>query len=114
MYRKMVRQLSVIYTVCVLSGPNYYFQNSVVVVFCFVFCTGCTVVPHYTYKENQDAFASKSLQIKPELISVLSKIMFECSKIENMKLFNVLMLKPLWLNEFEVIQSQVHTQVPKQ
>lgn len=79
----------------------------------FFSCTGCAVVPHYTYKENQDAFASKSFQIKPELISVLSKILFECSTIENMRLFNVKMLKPLWLNEFQVIQSQVHTQVPK-
>ncbi|XP_026203417.1 dynein heavy chain 1, axonemal [Anabas testudineus] len=72
---------------------------------------GCVSIPHFAYKKNQAAFVFCSLLSKPEAICVLSEIWSECSKVSNMRLFNLTSNKPLRLEEFEVIQSQMHTQI---
>ena len=43
---------------------------------------------------------------------LISEIWSECSKVANMRLFNVTSIKALRLDEFELIQSHLHTQVP--
>ncbi|XP_044079595.1 dynein axonemal heavy chain 1 isoform X1 [Siniperca chuatsi] len=68
-------------------------------------------VPHLDYKKNQAAFVFCSLLTKPEVISVLTEICSECNKVATMRLFNVSSIKPLRLDEFEVSQSQMHTQI---
>ncbi|XP_074517159.1 dynein axonemal heavy chain 1 [Sebastes fasciatus] len=73
--------------------------------------TGCVPVPPFAYKKNQAAFACCSLLTKPEVICVLSEILSECNKVATMRLFNVSSVKPLRLDEFEVMQSQMHTQI---
>ncbi|KAM7402690.1 hypothetical protein PAMP_017906 [Pampus punctatissimus] len=72
---------------------------------------GCVPVPHIAYKKTQSAFAFSSLLSRPEVICVLSEIRSECNKVAAMRLFNVTLIKPLRLDEFEVIQSQTHTQI---
>uniref|UniRef100_A0A3Q3IZZ6 Dynein, axonemal, heavy chain 1 n=1 Tax=Monopterus albus TaxID=43700 RepID=A0A3Q3IZZ6_MONAL len=72
---------------------------------------GCVPVPHFAYKENQAAFVFRSLLTKPEVICVLSEVRSECIKVAAMRLFNVSLIKPLRLDEFEVIQSQMHTKI---
>ncbi|XP_078019489.1 dynein axonemal heavy chain 1 [Epinephelus lanceolatus] len=71
----------------------------------------CIEVSHIAYKENQAAFVFRSLLTKPEVICALSEIRSECNKVATMKLFNVTLIKPLRLEEFETIQSQMHTQI---
>ncbi|XP_049894014.1 dynein axonemal heavy chain 1 [Epinephelus moara] len=71
----------------------------------------CIEVSHIAYKENQAAFVFRSLLTKPEVICALSEIRSECNKVATMKLFNVTLIKPLRLDEFETIQSQMHTQI---
>lgn len=73
--------------------------------------TGRVPVPTFPYEEYKTAFFYKSLLTKPEVIRVLSEISSECNKVANMRLFNVTSVKPLRLDEFEVIQAQMHTQV---
>ncbi|XP_029005758.1 dynein axonemal heavy chain 1 [Betta splendens] len=73
--------------------------------------TGCVPVPYAAYKKNQAAFVSRSLLTKPEVICALSEIWSECNKVANMSLFSITSVKPLRLEEFEVIQSQMHTQI---
>ncbi|XP_072239156.1 dynein axonemal heavy chain 1 [Leuresthes tenuis] len=72
---------------------------------------GCVPVPHFTYERNRDAFDYICLLIKPELMCLISEIWSECSKVANMRLFNVTSIKPLRLDEFELIQSHLHTQI---
>lgn len=72
---------------------------------------GCVSVPYFAFKKNQAAFVFRSLLTKSEVICVLSEIWSECNKVANMSLFNITFIKPLRLEEFEVIQSQMHTQV---
>ncbi|KAK2862487.1 hypothetical protein Q5P01_002020 [Channa striata] len=72
---------------------------------------GCVPVPRFAIKKNQAAFAFHSLLTKPEVICVLSEVWSECNKVANMRLFNVTLIKPLRLDEFEVTQSQLHTQI---
>ncbi|XP_051269985.1 dynein axonemal heavy chain 1 isoform X2 [Dicentrarchus labrax] len=72
---------------------------------------GCVPVPRFAYEKNKAAFFFCSMLTKPEVICVLSELWSECNKVANMKLFNVSSIKPLRLDEFEVIQSQVHTQI---
>ncbi|XP_040015424.1 dynein heavy chain 1, axonemal [Xiphias gladius] len=72
---------------------------------------GCIPVPHFEYKKNQTEFVFSSLLAKPEMICVLSEIRSECNKVATMRLFNVTLIKPLRLDEFEAIQSQMHTQI---
>ncbi|XP_054472107.1 dynein axonemal heavy chain 1 [Anoplopoma fimbria] len=72
---------------------------------------GRVPVPCSPYKKNQAAFVFFSLLTKPEVISVLSELWSECNKVATMRLFNVTSVKPMRLDEFEVIQSQVHTQI---
>lgn len=77
----------------------------------FYLCTGCVPVPPVPYKKNKGTLFITSHLTKPEVVSVLSDIWSECNKVENMRLFNVAAVKPLRLDEFEVLQSQIHTQV---
>ncbi|XP_071059360.1 dynein axonemal heavy chain 1-like [Pseudochaenichthys georgianus] len=73
--------------------------------------SGRVPVPTFPYEEYKTSFFFKSLLTKPEVIRVLSEISSECNKVANMRLFNVTSVKPLRLDEFEVIQAQMHTQV---
>ncbi|XP_067360331.1 dynein axonemal heavy chain 1 [Channa argus] len=72
---------------------------------------GCVPVPQFASKKKQAAFAFHSLLTKPEVICVLSEVWSECSNVANMRLFNVTLIKPLRLDEFEVTQSQLHSQI---
>ncbi|KAI3369512.1 hypothetical protein L3Q82_007723 [Scortum barcoo] len=72
---------------------------------------GCVPLPHFTYEKNKTAFVFRTILTKPEVICVLSEISSECKKVATMRLFNVTSGKPLRLDEFEVIQSQMHTQI---
>ncbi|XP_022600673.1 LOW QUALITY PROTEIN: dynein heavy chain 1, axonemal-like [Seriola dumerili] len=72
---------------------------------------GCIPIPHFDYKKNQAVFVFRSLLRKPEVICVLSEIRSECNKVATMRLFNVTLTKPLQLDEFEVIQTQIHTKI---
>ncbi|XP_062252615.1 dynein axonemal heavy chain 1 [Platichthys flesus] len=72
---------------------------------------GCISVPQFDYESNRAAFIFHSLLMKPEVICVLSAIWFECNKVAKMRLFNVTSIKPLRLDDFEVLQSQMHTQI---
>ncbi|XP_037831220.1 dynein heavy chain 1, axonemal isoform X2 [Kryptolebias marmoratus] len=94
-------------------GLNYYFQKSIYFYFIFFSLTfpGFVAVPHYNYTEYRAVFSSKFLLLKPKVFSVLSEVLFESRKIANMRLFNVTMIKSLRLDEFEVVQSQVHSQM---
>lgn len=51
------------------------------------------------------------MRTKPEVICVLSEVWRECKNVENMRLFDVKLVKSLSLEEFETVQSQMHTQV---
>lgn len=72
---------------------------------------GCVPVPYSAYEANRAAFIFKSMQTRPELICVLSEMWHECKKVENMRLFNLMLGKPLPLDQFELDQSQTHTQI---
>ncbi|GAA6221830.1 dynein heavy chain 1, axonemal-like [Lates japonicus] len=72
---------------------------------------GCVPVPHFAYKKNQAAFAFRSLLTKPEVLRVFTEIWSECNKVATTRLFNVTSIKPLRLDEFKTIQSQLHTQI---
>ncbi|XP_028430624.1 dynein heavy chain 1, axonemal isoform X1 [Perca flavescens] len=72
---------------------------------------GCVPVPPFAYKKTQAAFVFRSLLTKPEVIRALSEILSESNKVATMRLFNVTSIKALRLDEFEVIQSQMHTQI---
>ncbi|XP_047438259.1 dynein axonemal heavy chain 1 [Mugil cephalus] len=71
----------------------------------------CPPAHYFTYEKNRAAFVFSSLLTKSEVISALSEIQSECNKVATMKLFNITSMKPLRLDEFEVTQSQVHTQM---
>lgn len=73
--------------------------------------TGCISVPQFAYEKIRAEFVFRSLLTQPEVICALSEIWSECNKVATMKLFNVTSVKPLRLEEFEVLQSQMHTQV---
>ncbi|KAF0035263.1 hypothetical protein F2P81_013021 [Scophthalmus maximus] len=72
---------------------------------------GCISVPQFAYEKIRAEFVFRSLLTQPEVICALSEIWSECNKVATMKLFNVTSVKPLRLEEFEVLQSQMHTQI---
>ncbi|XP_066527086.1 dynein axonemal heavy chain 1 [Hoplias malabaricus] len=72
---------------------------------------GSVDLPDYQFKKNCAAFAFNSLVTKPEVISALSKVRTECNRVTAMSLFYITFTKPLRLEEFELAQSQTHTQV---
>ncbi|MED6248877.1 hypothetical protein ATANTOWER_006426, partial [Ataeniobius toweri] len=72
---------------------------------------GCVPVPPCNFEKKQAEFALNSLLNLPEVICVLPHILSECHKITNMRLFNVTLTKPIRLDEFELVQSQVFTEV---
>ncbi|XP_072521546.1 dynein axonemal heavy chain 1 [Salminus brasiliensis] len=72
---------------------------------------GLVAVPDFPFEKNRAAFAFNSLLTKPEVISALSKVRAECDRVAAMSLFHVSFTKPLRLEEFELAQSQTHTQV---
>ncbi|XP_047204788.1 dynein axonemal heavy chain 1 isoform X4 [Girardinichthys multiradiatus] len=72
---------------------------------------GYVPVPPYDFEKKQAEFALNSLLNLPEVICVLPHILSECHKITNMRLFNVTLTKPIRLDEFELVQSQVFTEV---
>ncbi|XP_035980517.1 dynein heavy chain 1, axonemal isoform X4 [Fundulus heteroclitus] len=72
---------------------------------------GCVPVPPFNFEKKQAEFALNSLLNRPEVISVLPRILSECHKITNMRLFNVTLRKPLRLDEFDLIQSQVQHEI---
>lgn len=74
-------------------------------------CTGCVSVPRYPFERSRARFTCISLLTKPEVISALSSIRAECNRVTAMSLFHVTFSKPLRLEEFELTQSQMHTQV---
>ncbi|CAJ1051390.1 LOW QUALITY PROTEIN: dynein heavy chain 1%2C axonemal [Xyrichtys novacula] len=74
---------------------------------------GCVPVPYSNLKRNRAAFFKNFLFKKSELIGVLSEIGLECNKVTTMKLFNVTLVKPLLLDEFESMQFLVHDKINK-
>ncbi|XP_053725424.1 dynein axonemal heavy chain 1-like isoform X3 [Synchiropus splendidus] len=68
------------------------------------------LVPLPSYSENKRLFSVTSLLNSSDVIKVLSEVQSQCSKVANMKLFNVSFNKPLGLEEFRGNQSQIHTQ----
>ncbi|KAM9758655.1 dynein axonemal heavy chain 1 [Menidia menidia] len=72
---------------------------------------GCVPVPKFTYEKYRETFEFNCLLIKPELTTLLSEMWSECNKVAKMRLFSVSPMKPLRLDEFELIQSQIHTQI---
>ncbi|KAL6111885.1 dnah1 [Pungitius sinensis] len=72
---------------------------------------GLVQVPSFPYEKNKALLVLNSLLMQPVVFSVLSAVQSECSKLEPMSLFNVASVKPLRLEEFELIQSQLHTQI---
>ncbi|XP_068442262.1 dynein axonemal heavy chain 1 [Clinocottus analis] len=72
---------------------------------------GCVPVPPFPYGKNKQSLFILSHLTKPEVVSVLSDMWLECNKVGNMRLFNVTGIKPLRLDEFELLQSQVHTRI---
>ncbi|XP_046731532.1 dynein axonemal heavy chain 1 [Silurus meridionalis] len=72
---------------------------------------GSVSVPEYPFEMNRDKFTFRSLLTKPEVISALTYIRVECNRVEAMSLFHVAFSKPLRLEEFELTQSQLHTQL---
>ncbi|XP_058497468.1 dynein axonemal heavy chain 1 [Solea solea] len=72
---------------------------------------GCVSVPHFDYKKSFFEFVSRFLLTKAEVIYALSNVKSECDKVAAMRLFNVTTNKPRRLDEFEVIQSRMHTQI---
>ncbi|XP_067444208.1 dynein axonemal heavy chain 1 isoform X2 [Thunnus thynnus] len=72
---------------------------------------GCVRVPHFAFEKTKSAFTFCSLLSRREVICALCEIRSECNKVEAMRLFNVTSIKPLRLDEFEVIQSQTYTQI---
>ncbi|XP_029358997.1 dynein heavy chain 1, axonemal [Echeneis naucrates] len=79
------------------KDPEYVPQN------------GRIAVPHFEFKENKSAFVFRSLLTKPEVIGAMSEIWLECNKVSTMKLLSS--TKPLKLNEYEVTQSQMLTEI---
>ncbi|XP_030276430.1 dynein heavy chain 1, axonemal [Sparus aurata] len=77
----------------------------------FVPQKGCVPVPYSAYKKNQAAFIDNSLLVKPEVIRVLCEIWAASNKVASMRLFNIALISPLRLDEFENIQSQTQTQI---
>lgn len=75
---------------------------------------GCVSIPQFPFQENQTAFILCTLLRQPEVYGVLSEIWVECSKVSEMKLFNVTLLKPMRLEEFKNTQSQMQLQVKQQ
>lgn len=74
-------------------------------------CTGSVSVPDYPFEKNRAKFTFLYLLTKPEVISALSNVRAECNRVAAMSLFHVAFSKPLRREEFELAQSQVHTQV---
>ncbi|XP_062843095.1 dynein axonemal heavy chain 1 [Trichomycterus rosablanca] len=72
---------------------------------------GLVAVPQYPFKKTRASFVFRSLLTKPEVISALSKVKAECNKVATMSLFHIHFTKPLRLQEFELAQSKMHTQV---
>ncbi|XP_027011591.1 dynein axonemal heavy chain 1 isoform X2 [Tachysurus fulvidraco] len=72
---------------------------------------GAVSVPDYPFEKNRSKFTFISLLTKPEVISALSNVKAECNRVAAMSLFHVTFIKPLRLEEFELAQSQMHTQV---
>ncbi|XP_074532910.1 dynein axonemal heavy chain 1-like [Halichoeres trimaculatus] len=72
---------------------------------------GCVTVPCFDYEGKKAAFFSKFQLRNLEVIRVISEIWQECNNVAAMKLFNITSIEPLQLNDFEVLQSQVHTQI---
>ncbi|KAG7477961.1 hypothetical protein MATL_G00075170 [Megalops atlanticus] len=72
---------------------------------------GFVEVPDYPFQQNRKAFAHKSLLTKPQVIAALSGIRAECNKVAAMCLFHITFTKALRLEEFELAQSQTHTQM---
>ncbi|TTB85611.1 Dynein heavy chain 1, axonemal [Bagarius yarrelli] len=72
---------------------------------------GSVSVPKYPFEKHRAKFTFSSLLTKPEVITALSRVRIECNRLTAMSLFNVTFSKPLRLEEFELAQSQIHTQV---
>ncbi|KAM9856968.1 dynein axonemal heavy chain 1 [Aulostomus maculatus] len=72
---------------------------------------GNVPVPDFPYEKNREAFVFRSLLTKPEVICVLSEIRRECSTVSAMRLFNTSSIKPLQLDKFELVQSQMYSQI---
>lgn len=77
----------------------------------FGLCTGCVPVTYFNYERNKAAFLSKFLLRRSEVNNAISEIWWECNNVATMKLFKVTSVGPLQLDDFEVMQSQVHIQV---
>ncbi|MCJ8744212.1 hypothetical protein PDJAM_G00116030 [Pangasius djambal] len=72
---------------------------------------GSVSVPDYPFEKIRAEFTFISLLTKPEVISALSNVRAECNRVTAMSLFPVAFSKPQRLEEFELAQSQMHTQV---
>ncbi|TMS18883.1 Dynein heavy chain 1, axonemal [Larimichthys crocea] len=68
-------------------------------------------VPHSAYKKNQATFFRLTLLRRPEVICALSGVWSECNKITTMSLFKITSIKPMPLQEFRVLQSEIHKKV---
>ncbi|KAF4107339.1 dynein axonemal heavy chain 1 isoform X1 [Onychostoma macrolepis] len=72
---------------------------------------GLVSVPDYPFEKNRAAFVFNTLLTKPEVITVLSIVREDCSRVAKMSLFHVSFTKSLSLEEFESAESQKHAQV---
>lgn len=74
-------------------------------------CAGCVSVPDYPFEKSRARFIFLTQLTKPEVISALSTVKAECNRVADMTLFQVTFTKAVRLEEFELAQSQIHTQV---
>ncbi|XP_058931925.1 dynein axonemal heavy chain 1 [Kogia breviceps] len=72
---------------------------------------GLVSVPQYPFREQKADFTFVSLLTRSEVITALSKVRAECSKVTAMSLFHSSLSKYSRLEEFEQIQSQTYSQV---
>ncbi|XP_053339456.1 dynein axonemal heavy chain 1 [Clarias gariepinus] len=72
---------------------------------------GCVSVPDYPFEKSRARFIFLTQLTKPEVISALSTVKAECNRVADMTLFQVTFTKAVRLEEFELAQSQIHTQV---
>ncbi|XP_073667291.1 dynein axonemal heavy chain 1 [Tursiops truncatus] len=72
---------------------------------------GLVSVPQYPFQEQKADFTFVSLLTRSEVITALSKVRAECSKVTAMSLFHSSLSKYSRLEEFEQIQSQTYSQV---
>ncbi|XP_030213444.1 dynein heavy chain 1, axonemal [Gadus morhua] len=72
---------------------------------------GCWSLPDYPFKKNRAVFVVSCLLTKPEVIGALSEVCAQCNRLGTMCLFHITFSRPVRLEAFELIQSQMRSQV---